>query len=194
MKLKIKLRNILSVKIHKIVLLLLALCIYNTAYGQNQRISVYGNNQSLQKVFEQIEKQTQLGITYNQTRLDVNRKIKGNFVDKELSFVMDALLKNTGFTCRYEAEHIVITPVEQKKEKAAAGQATQMKKITGKVTGVTGEPLIGANVLAVGRPRLPILRENFHWRSLTTVSCRLPISVICLRRSVPMEKLISSFS
>jgi len=49
MKLKIKLRNILSVKIHKIVLLLLALCIYNTAYGQNQRISVYGNNQSLQK-------------------------------------------------------------------------------------------------------------------------------------------------
>ena len=100
MKLKIKLRNILSVKIHKIVLLLLALCIYNTAYGQNQRISVYGNNQSLQKVFEQIEEQTQLGITYNQTRLDVNRKIKGNFVDKELSFVMDALLKNTGFTCR----------------------------------------------------------------------------------------------
>ena len=150
MKLKIKLRNILSVKIHKIVLLLLALCIYNTAYGQNQRISVYGNNQSLQKVFEQIEEQTQLSITYNQTRLDVNRKIKGNFVDKELSFVMDALLKNTGFTCRYEAEHIVITPVEQKKEKAAAGQATQMKKITGKVTGVTGEPLIGANVLAVG--------------------------------------------
>ena len=77
MKLKIKLRNILSVKIHKIVLLLLALCIYNTAYGQNQRISVYGNNQSLQKVFEQIEEQTQLSITYNQTRLDVNRKIKG---------------------------------------------------------------------------------------------------------------------
>lgn len=58
MKLKINLRNILSVKIHKIVLLLLALCIYNTAYGQNQRISVYGNNQSLQKVFEQIEQQT----------------------------------------------------------------------------------------------------------------------------------------
>ena len=75
MKLKIKLRNILSVKIHKIVLLLLALCIYNTAYGQNQRISVYGNNQSLQKVFEQIEEQTQLSITYNQTRLDVNRKL-----------------------------------------------------------------------------------------------------------------------
>ena len=40
-------------------------------------------------------------------------------------------LKNTGFTCRYEAEHIVITPVEQKKEKAAAGQATQMKKDNG---------------------------------------------------------------
>lgn len=178
MKLKIKLRNILSVKIHKIVLLLLALCIYNTAYGQNQRISVYGNNQSLQKVFEQIEKQTQLGITYNQTRLDVNRKIKGNFVDKELSFVMDALLKNTGFTCRYEAEHIVITPVEQKKEKAAAGQATQMKKITGKVTGVTGEPLIGANVLAVGGKQATITNLEGEFSLEVSDNSKLQVTYI----------------
>lgn len=128
MKLKINLRNILSVKIHKIVLLLLALCIYNTAYGQNQRISVYGNNQSLQKVFEQIEQQTKLSVTYNQTKLDVNKKIKENFIDKKLSFVMDALLKNTGFTCNYEPEHIVITPSMQPKEKAAAKQTVQMKK------------------------------------------------------------------
>ena len=49
------------------------------------------------KVFEQIEEQTQLSITYNQTRLDVNRKIKGNFVDKELSFVMDALFEEYRF-------------------------------------------------------------------------------------------------
>lgn len=178
MKLKIKLRNILSVKIHKIVLLLLALCIYNTAYGQNQRISVYGNNQSLQKVFEQIEEQTQLSITYNQTRLDVNRKIKGNFVDKELSFVMDALLKNTGFTCRYEAEHIVITPVEQKKEKAAAGQATQMKKITGKVTGVTGEPLIGANVLAVGGKQATITNLEGEFSLEVSDNSKLQVTYI----------------
>ena len=178
MKLKIKLRNILSVKIHKIVLLLLALCIYNTAYGQNHRISVYGNNQSLQKVFEQIEEQTQLSITYNQTRLDVNRKIKGNFVDKELSFVMDALLKNTGFTCRYEAEHIVITPVEQKTEKAAAGQATQMKKITGKVTGVTGEPLIGANVLAVGGKQATITNLEGEFSLEVSDNSKLQVTYI----------------
>ena len=77
---------------------------------------MYGNNQSLQKVFEQIEEQTQLSITYNQTRLDVNRKIKGNFVDKELSFVMGCSFEEYRILLAVsEAEHIVITPVEQKK-------------------------------------------------------------------------------
>ena len=178
MKLKIKLRNILSVKIHKIVLLLLALCIYNTAYGQNQRISVYGNNQSLQKVFEQIEQQTKLSVTYNQTKLDVNKKIKENFIDKKLSFVMDALLKNTGFTCNYEPEHIVITPSVQPKEKAAAKQTVQMKKIMGKVTGITGEPLIGANVLAIGSKQATITNLNGEFTLEVPADGKLQVTYI----------------
>ena len=178
MKLKINLRNILSVKIHKIVLLLLALCIYNTAYGQNQRISVYGNNQSLQKVFEQIEQQTKLSVTYNQTKLDVNKKIKENFIDKKLSFVMDALLKNTGFTCNYEPEHIVITPSMQPKEKAAAKQTVQMKKITGKVTGITGEPLIGANVLAIGSKQATITNLNGEFTLEVPADGKLQVTYI----------------
>lgn len=178
MKLKINLRNILSVKIHKIVLLLLALCIYNTAYGQNQRISVYGNNQSLQKVFEQIEQQTKLSVTYNQTKLDVNKKIKENFIDKKLSFVMDALLKNTGFTCNYEPEHIVITPSVQPKEKAAAKQTVQMKKIMGKVTGITGEPLIGANVLAIGSKQATITNLNGEFTLEVPADGKLQVTYI----------------
>lgn len=178
MKLKINLRNILSVKIHKIVLLLLALCIYNTAYGQNQRISVYGNNQSLQKVFEQIEQQTKLSVTYNQTKLDVNKKIKENFIDKKLSFVMDALLKNTGFTCNYEPEHIVITPSVQPKEKAAAKQTVQMKKIMGKVTGITGEPLIEANVLAIGSKQATITNLNGEFTLEVPADGKLQVTYI----------------
>ena len=178
MKLKINLRNILSVKIHKIVLLLLALCIYNTAYGQNQRISVYGNNQSLQKVFEQIERQTKLSVTYNQTKLDVNKKIKENFIDKKLAFVMDALLKNTGFTCSYELEHIVITPSVQPKEKAAVKQTVQMKKITGKVTGITGEPLIGANVLAIGSKQATITNLNGEFTLEVPADGKLQVTYI----------------
>ncbi len=59
------------VKIHKFYVLLLALCFYNIAFGQNQPVTVSVKNQPLLKVFESIEKQTKLSIAYNQTKLNV---------------------------------------------------------------------------------------------------------------------------
>lgn len=132
----------------------------------------------MQKVFEQIEQQTKLSVTYNQTKLDVNKKIKENFIDKKLSFVMDALLKNTGFTCNYEPEHIVITPSVQPKEKAAAKQTVQMKKIMGKVTGITGEPLIGANVLAIGSKQATITNLNGEFTLEVPADGKLQVTYI----------------
>lgn len=43
--------------------------------GQNQKITISGNNKTLLNVFGEIEKQSGLSISYNQTKLDVNRKI-----------------------------------------------------------------------------------------------------------------------
>ena len=68
--------------------------------------------------------------------------------------------------------------VEQKKEKAAAGQATQMKKITGKVTGVTGEPLIGANVLAVGGKQATITNLEGEFSLEVSDNSKLQVTYI----------------
>ena len=119
MKFKVKPRSNVPVKIYKTIGLLFALCFYNNIYGQNQLVTIYGNNQTLIKIFQQIEKQTSLSISYNATRLDVKRKIKENYVNKTLSFVMDNLLKNTGNVWQIEQEHIVISPVIQDKKQDA---------------------------------------------------------------------------
>ena len=70
------------------ILTSLALFTSTISWGQNQRITITGNNNTILKVFEEIEKQTGLSIAYNQTKLDINRKISQDFSDKILSSVM----------------------------------------------------------------------------------------------------------
>lgn len=158
MKFKVKPRSNVPVKIYKTIGLLFALCFYNNIYGQNQLVTIYGNNQTLIKIFQQIEKQTSLSISYNATRLDVKRKIKENYVNKTLSFVMDNLLKNTGNVWQIEQEHIVISPVIQDKKQDAT-KSGQKRKITGKVSGQAGEPLIGANITVLDSPNLATITD-----------------------------------
>lgn len=98
------------VKIHKFYVLLLALCFYNIAFGQNQPVTVSVKNQPLLKVFESIEKQTKLSIAYNQTKLNVNQKVTVDFKNESTATVLNAVLKNTGFSYRTEGEHIIIIP------------------------------------------------------------------------------------
>ena len=86
------------VKIHKFYVLLLALCFYNIAFGQNQPVTVSVKNQPLLKVFESIEKQTKLSIAYNQTKLNVNQKVTVDFKNESTATVLNAVLKNTGFS------------------------------------------------------------------------------------------------
>lgn len=143
--------NYVSVKIHKILILLFALCLSNTIVAQNQKVTVYSKNQEMLKAFDQIEKQTKLSIAYNQTKLDVNKVIKEDFINKELSFVLDGLLKNSGFTFRIERTHIIIIP--DKSEIVSSGNKSGKKdkrKITGRVVDLNNEPIIGANITVLG--------------------------------------------
>lgn len=144
--------KVYPVKIHKFYILLFALCFYNTVYGQNQQITVSMKNQSLSKVFESIEVQTDLSIAYNQTKLDVKQKVSVNFTQETVSSVLNAVLKGTGFTYRQEGKHIIIIPVASKVEISPGNNTSTQQniKIRGTVTDTYGEPLIGANVLVDG--------------------------------------------
>ena len=63
------------VKIHKFYVLLLALCFYNIAFGQNQPVTVSVKKPTAtKKFFESIEKQTKLSIAYNQNKVECQSK------------------------------------------------------------------------------------------------------------------------
>lgn len=166
------------VKIHKIYILLFALCFYNTAFGQKQQITVSMKNQSLLKVFESIEAQTDLSIAYNQTKLDVKQKVTVNFTKETVSSVLDSILKGTGFTYRPEGKHIIIVPVPPKAEMPSNNTTQQNIKIRGIVTDMQGEPLIGANVLVEGSKQATITNFNGEFSLEAPANGKLRITYI----------------
>ncbi len=132
-----------------IFLLLCVLCLSPAvAFGQNQLITVPGTNLTLKQVFQSIESQTSLNITYSSTKLDVDRKVNGNFQNRKLSAVLDEVLAGTGYTYRFEKKYIVMVPVK----KATSPTTKDGKRIlSGSVKdGKDGEPLIGAVVRVKG--------------------------------------------
>lgn len=139
--------------------------------GQNQKITIAGKNKTRMKIFEEIEKQTGLNISYNQTKLEVGKEINHNFNNEELSSVMAEVLKGTGFSYRIEGSYIIITPVT----KSSSGKT---QKISGVILDETGQPIIGANIIVKGSTNGVISDLNGTFSLDVPVGSKVQISYI----------------
>ena len=166
------------VKIHKFYVLLLALCFYNIAFGQNQPVTVSVKNQPLLKVFESIEKQTKLSIAYNQTKLNVNQKVTVDFKNESTATVLNAVLKNTGFSYRTEGGHIIIIPQPASVTNGKQENSAPKRKIQGIITDTKGEALIGANVQVIGSQLATITDVNGNFSMEVPENGQLSVSYI----------------
>ncbi|GHT32533.1 SusC/RagA family TonB-linked outer membrane protein [Bacteroidia bacterium] len=97
---------------------------------------------TLKAAFEEIEKQTNLSVDYEESRIDLNRKISISVADANVNDVLSLLLKNTGYVYTIKGSHVIISLQKQ--------QADNKVRITGTVTDENGEPIIGANVVEKG--------------------------------------------
>lgn len=113
-------------------------------FGQNTTVTLTENQIPLIKAFESIEKQTQLSIAYNRTKLDVNQKVNTNFKNASVNTVMQKLLQGTGFGFRREGSYIIITTSVT--DNKVHGSST----VKGKIVDSNGEPIIGASVVEKG--------------------------------------------
>lgn len=111
--------------------------------AQNQKISLPTGSFTLKTAFTEIEKQTRMSVDYDETIINLNKKLTLNVKGMPLSDVLNLLLKDTGCTYVIKGSHVVIS-VQVLKESA---QTIQIKGI---ITDESGEPVIGANVVVKG--------------------------------------------
>ncbi|MDR2920012.1 MAG: TonB-dependent receptor [Tannerella sp.] len=111
---------------------------------QAQTVTLSRQNVPIIDVFEEIEKQTKSTIGYNESTIDINRRISVNLQNESLDRTMAEILKGTNMTYSIQGKQILIVP--------AVTKPSQTDKITisGTITDENGESVIGANVIEKG--------------------------------------------
>ena len=135
-------------RIMRISTFLLMVCVFcsyaGNAHSQNAKVSIRMNNVKLDKILNEIENQTDYFIYNNQ--VDINKITSVKVKNEAVAQVLDKILSGTGINYELEGTHIILT-TEAIKDLHAQQQA---KTVTGTVTDVSGEPIIGANIRIKG--------------------------------------------
>lgn len=136
-------------RIMRISTFLLMVCVFcsyaGNARSQNAKVSIRMNNVKLDKILNEIENQTDYLFIYN-NQVDINKITSVKVKNEAVAQVLDRILSGTGINYELEGTHIILT-TEAIKDLHAQQQA---KTVTGTVTDVSGEPIIGANIRIKG--------------------------------------------
>ena len=128
----------------------LSLMLSLSAFAANadaQQVSVTVSNAKVKTVLNSISDQTGLSLAYSAQVVDLNRKVSLNFVNTEVSEVLNAMFGNTAIGYEIKDGKIYLFKAS---ERATALANQQKKIITGTVVDPNGEAVIGANVLVKG--------------------------------------------
>lgn len=133
-----------SIKNTKILALSSLVFCAGEVYAQQQVIRLPEKAMTLQEIFKQIEKQTQMSVDYNNNKVtDAVRKKKMNIDGGNIQEVLDKALAGSGLSYRIEGNHIVIF----QQSKPATGKK---RTISGVIVDAAGEPIIGGTVQEKG--------------------------------------------
>lgn len=133
-------------RISTFLLMVCVFCSYaGNAHSQNAKVSIHMNNVKLDKILNEIENQTDYLFIYN-NQVDINKITSVKVKNEAVAQVLDRILSGTGINYELEGTHIILT-TEAIKDLHAQQQA---KTVTGTVTDVSGDPIIGANIRIKG--------------------------------------------
>lgn len=130
---------------HKLVFSLLLMVIpLTTILAQGEKIiSINVKDASLESILKQIGQKSNCALLYNYDEISKFNGITIDATNQSVSSVLTKVLVNTGLTHKINDNTIVISkvPVQTPETK---------RKINGKVTVASGEPIVGANILVKG--------------------------------------------
>ena len=160
--------------------LLLFFSVHVCTWAQNVTLSK--QNVRLIDVFEEIEKQTGSTIGYNESVINVNRRISVNLTDESLDHTMSEVLKGTNTTYSIQGKQVLIIPAQTQPSQ------TDKKTIAGTIIDDNGEPIIGANVIERGTTNGVITDMNGQFSLAVGNNATLQVSFIgYISQNIPVK-------
>lgn len=114
-----------------------------TSYSQTVRLNVKMENGTIRQLIKMVEKQSEYTFVYNVDELDTREKISIDLQNSPIEKILDAVIAGKPLGYKITDRHIALF-----RQEAVPQQA--FRKITGTVTDMRGEPLIGVNVSLQG--------------------------------------------
>lgn len=122
-----------------------------SVYSQSVRVNLNLKDATLEKVFHDIQSQTEFDFFYKNEYLPTNKIYNESFVNERVDKVLDKVLKGTGLIYRVLNKDIVVTRGEESDSGRDDLFLLQQKKtITGKITDNNGQTLPGVTVVVKG--------------------------------------------
>lgn len=120
-------------------------CTLSANVMSQQKLNMNLGETSLKMVFEEIRKQTNKIIIYNDDRLALNKKVIADFKNMELEQLLNKVLTGSGLTYKFVDDYIVLIPMTE-----GASDNKKVVRIKGWVHDKSKQPLPGVTVRMVG--------------------------------------------
>lgn len=135
---------------HSFLAFLLILCLsflpHNAQAQEEKTVTLNVQNETVEKVFAQLSKQTALKFFYDQEIVNLAPRVSINATNTSLQKVLEQITVQTKLV--FNRNNNTISVGKQKDGKDA--KQTSTKRVSGVVVDQTGEPIIGANVVVKG--------------------------------------------
>ena len=144
-------------------------------YAQNARISIHAEQATVGQVLAQIEEASGFDFFYNNTHVDLQRRVSVSAEDEDIFSVLDEVFADTDINYTVVEDKIILS-----NKAMSQGQAPQQQKnvIQGRVTDATGEPVIGASIREVGTANGVITDMDGNFKLTVGTGSKLEISYV----------------
>lgn len=188
-KIKIKENN----SKYKIISLIIILFTSIALNAQNTEITIQKSNITIKQAFEQIEAQSEYTVAYSKAKFDIQRKLTIDLRKATLKEALGEILKNTGFTYKLNALHIIIIPLPPDKSPSPSPRQT----IRGTVKdAASGSPIPYASVVLLNtQPQTGTTTDslgNFRFNNIPVGRYDIQVSYLGYEPVIMKEILLTS--
>ncbi len=134
-----------------LMLLVISNIYANSTYSQSTKFSLNLRNITLGQLFEEIQNQSEFNIFYNDSQVELDRKITVKVSESSVEEVLRQAFEGIDLNFYVFEKQIVIFPeTKEKNVKELNKDLPQQKSVSGKVTDSSGSPLPGVTVIVKG--------------------------------------------
>ncbi len=119
----------------------------SSGYSQSTMFDLSLQNNTLEEVFNAIEKNSEFSIIYKSNEVNLKERTSVNVQQQTVDVILKQILRNQGLTYTINDKHIIIH--KESNNNIPGPQQTQ-SDITGTITDQNGDAVIGASVLVKG--------------------------------------------